>query len=386
MSEYEGREQSLVKHVILRKYLERFAHIIGSWKESITYVDCFSGPWNVRSANLDDSSFAIALAELRKARESSSKRNRDLRLRCFFIEKDQSAYQALKEFAGGANEAEIRTKNKTLEDAVPDILQFLDQDQESFPFILIDPTGWTGFELDVIAPLLKRKPGEVLVNFMTSFVRRFINSSDEATQRSFDRMYGPFKPSAAELREAAEEDLDDVLVTAYKRLLRKTGSYAHVCDAIVLHPEIDSAHFHLVYHTRHLKGVEVFKDAERKAMEMQEQSRAALRGKRMEKEHPSLFPASVMGRTRYSDDLRHRYLAKAKAEIRTLLLSKSHVAYDIAYAHALAYPIVQEQDLRAWIVGWQTEGLVTVVGLKPQPRVLQTEQGHSIERITLTKR
>jgi len=28
--DYAGREQSLVKHYILRNYLERFAHIIGS--------------------------------------------------------------------------------------------------------------------------------------------------------------------------------------------------------------------------------------------------------------------------------------------------------------------------------------------------------------------
>lgn len=53
---YAGREQTLVKHLILGKYLERFAHIIGSHWNSITYVDCFSGPWNVKSDNLSDSS------------------------------------------------------------------------------------------------------------------------------------------------------------------------------------------------------------------------------------------------------------------------------------------------------------------------------------------
>jgi three-Cys-motif partner protein len=42
---YDGREQSLVKHFILEKYLQRFAHIIGSWANTITYIDCFSGPW-----------------------------------------------------------------------------------------------------------------------------------------------------------------------------------------------------------------------------------------------------------------------------------------------------------------------------------------------------
>jgi hypothetical protein len=69
---YVGREQTLVKHFILRHYLERFAHIVGTHWDTITYVDCFSGPWNVRSEELKDSSFSLALDELRKARESLS--------------------------------------------------------------------------------------------------------------------------------------------------------------------------------------------------------------------------------------------------------------------------------------------------------------------------
>ena len=38
---YAGREQTLVKHFILKEYLERFAIIIGSRWQTITYVDCF---------------------------------------------------------------------------------------------------------------------------------------------------------------------------------------------------------------------------------------------------------------------------------------------------------------------------------------------------------
>jgi len=60
---YEGREQTLVKHFVLNAYLERFAHIIGFWADTITYVDCFSGPWRSRSPDLRDTSFAIARDE-----------------------------------------------------------------------------------------------------------------------------------------------------------------------------------------------------------------------------------------------------------------------------------------------------------------------------------
>jgi hypothetical protein len=36
---YEGREQTLIKHFILRHYLERFAHIIGSRWSTLSYID-----------------------------------------------------------------------------------------------------------------------------------------------------------------------------------------------------------------------------------------------------------------------------------------------------------------------------------------------------------
>jgi len=49
---YERREQTQVKHYILRHYLERFAYIVGSWSNSLTYVDGFAGPWNVQSPQI----------------------------------------------------------------------------------------------------------------------------------------------------------------------------------------------------------------------------------------------------------------------------------------------------------------------------------------------
>jgi three-Cys-motif partner protein len=66
---YKGREQTGVKHLFLSEYLQRFGPIISSWCSTITYVDCFSGPWQQQSEALKDTSFFIALQELQRARE-----------------------------------------------------------------------------------------------------------------------------------------------------------------------------------------------------------------------------------------------------------------------------------------------------------------------------
>ena len=181
---YAGREQTLVKHLILRKYIERFAHIIGSHWSSITYVDCFSGPWNVRSDNLEDSSFSIALEELRKARGTYHSKGRKISLRCFFLEKERIPYQKLKQFADQITDVEVMTRNRELEYAVDDILRFVRKGgSQTFPFIFIDPTGWSGIAMEVIKPLLSLNPGEALINFITTHVKRFIESRKRVDAR-----------------------------------------------------------------------------------------------------------------------------------------------------------------------------------------------------------
>lgn len=184
---YTGREQTFIKHFILRNYLERFAIIVGSRWNTLTYVDCFSGPWQVKSEKFEDSSFAIALEQLRRARAVHREQTgRTLMLRCFFLEKTPTAYERLKHFTEQIDDVVIETKNKKLENAIQDILSFVQEGgPNSFPFIFIDPTGWSGFAMETITPLLQLDPAEVLINFMTEHIRRFIESPQKQTQESF---------------------------------------------------------------------------------------------------------------------------------------------------------------------------------------------------------
>src|SRR6201991_762744 len=106
-SAYEGREQTLVKHIILRQYVSAWAHKVGTFCNTLTYVDGFSGPWNAVSDDLSDASFSIALEELRKARETHTAAGRKIQLRCLFIEKDPDAYAKLKAFCDGVPDAVV---------------------------------------------------------------------------------------------------------------------------------------------------------------------------------------------------------------------------------------------------------------------------------------
>ena len=65
---YRRREQTLIKHIILERYLDVVArHILWRWTEFV-FVDGFSGPWAGRTDDYSDTSFGIALRKLREVR------------------------------------------------------------------------------------------------------------------------------------------------------------------------------------------------------------------------------------------------------------------------------------------------------------------------------
>ena len=369
---YAGREQTLVKHFILQKYLERFAYIVGSRWDVLTYVDCFSGPWNVRSETFEDSSFAIALKELRNAKDAlAEKPGRNVQLRCFFLEKNPTAFAKLEEFAKSVKDAKIETRNATLEESVVNITDFVRRGgPKAFPFIFIDPTGWTGFEMKTITPLLRLSPGEVLINFMTGHIRRFLDSPLEETQDSFKRLFGS-GAFRAKVQGLAQLEREDAAVEEYARNAKSVGGFEFACSAIVLHPEIDRTHFNLIYLTRNLRGVEVFKDAEKKAMEVQEIARAeAQQRERVAREGQSeLFASKEVHDSTYYASLRQRYLEKARGLVLKALESKRRLLYDEAWTLALSEPMAWESDLKEWIDAWRSEGRLDVVGLQPRQRV-----------------
>jgi three-Cys-motif partner protein len=378
---YAGREQTLVKHFILETYLERFAHIVGSFWDTITYIDCFSGPWNVRSDRLEDSSFSTALKQLRKAKSDWRDHGRSLSLRCFFLEKETGPYQRLKQFADAATDATIETRNATLEDSIADICDFVKRGgSSSFPFIFVDPTGWTGFAMDVISPLLRFKPGEVLVNFMTGYIRRFAEHSEPGTRATFDHLFGSID-YRSRIANLAGQDREDELVRCYMDAIRKTGKFDYVCSALVLHPAKDRTHFHLIYATRNPKGVEVFKRAEKKAMEVMEQARASAQQRRR---------VTKTGQAEFSFDsesplygdyyvtLRERYLQAAYDRMQEMLTQQRRVLFDHTWAAALQFPLVWDSDLKDWIRDWRKDGSVQLEGLSSSDHVPKRDRDHWI--------
>jgi three-Cys-motif partner protein len=374
---YIGREQTLIKHFIFEKYLERFTHIVGFSWNSITYVDGFSGPWNAQSQDFKDSSFAIALQELRKAQETHHQRNKKLSIRCFFIEKDAKSFAQLEKFAAGERDAEtdIQTFHGGFEKAIPQIVKFIKLGgPNTFPFIFIDPKGWTGYAMGKIAPLFQFYPVEVLINFQTGFISRFIEL--EETRENFKALYDS-EEVRNKIRGLEKEKREDVAVFEYCASLKRVGNFSYVIAAIIPRPEINRTHFHLIYATRHHKGVVVFKDAEKRSIPIMHKVRADAQSRRrlQQKGQFELFPSVELYDESYLESLHKRFCDKAKREVKETLRTQRETLYDALWSGALSFPLVWEGDLRDWLEEWKKGGLVELRGISAKRRAPQLGQG-----------
>lgn len=376
---YEEREQTYVKHYILSEYLALFAQIIGGGWNKVNYVDCFAGPWESRSPDLLDTSFAIALQEFRNAREQLASRGKTVSFRCFFLESDLHAFRRLKLFADGISDIEIKPLNKELEGAIDDIIKFIqDGGAGAFNFFFIDPTGWSGFAMEKIRPLLQVTPGEVLINFMTSFIKRFVEAPSKETRESFVEMFG--EDIRNELKGLTELEREERLVGLYMRNVKRAGGFDYVSAAIVFKPGIETTQFHLIYATRNTKGVEVFKNVEKRAMREMDKVRATSKQRHelQETGQTSLLAPLESHASRELRKRRERYERMAFEKIWSTIASRRRVLYDKLWNIVMPFPLVNDSTLKKWLEAWYREGKIDFEGFTATQRIPRRENENYI--------
>jgi len=64
------------------------------------------------------------------------------------------------------------------------------------------------------------------------------------------------------------------------------------------------------------------------------------------------------------------------------LRAKRRLAYDVAWALALAHPLTWESDLKDWIAAWVEKPALKIEGLIGKQRVPRREKGHTLVWIT----
>jgi three-Cys-motif partner protein len=358
---YFEREQSAVKQYILREYLLPFALIIGTFSD-ISYIDCCAGPWQSRAENYADTSFAGAVSSLVTAQRILAESGHVPKVSCLFIEQDNIAYGRLKEFCSAVREFEARPLQGNFTQKMPEIKRFLQEHGKPFPFFFIDPTGWKPIRIPAITPLLQITPGEVLINFMTSHIRRFLSLEN----LDFDALFG--QGHSLEIAGFHGQERDEAAVFAYASEVKKAGRFNYICTTVVPNPLKQQAHFHLIYGTRDWRGVEKFKEAEKRALKFAGHLRSQARERERERRtNQPAFQFDPIGPTedlqeQYLDMLRTRFLGLANSRVLQEMDSRRRSTYGTLAALYLRRPLVWESDLRELLIKLRSTGVIEIEG------------------------
>jgi three-Cys-motif partner protein len=269
---YRNREQTYVKHQLLRTYLERLFMIIGQYQSVIRYVDCFSGPWSEQDENLQDTSIGISLGIMNKCREGLKGMGKSVRFQALFIEKDKRAFEKLEAYLTVSASPDVITaaRNGEFYDLREKILEWCGQDD--FTFFFIDPKGWKKVvEIPTLEPFLRRPNSEFLINFMYDFLLR--THTQESFHEDMQAIFGSVPDTTGMTPTQKEAYLINLYRSRLKQIAPSRGGNPRTAHVPILYPLRDRTLYHLVYLTRHAKGIVVFMNASEKSELIQRQAR-----------------------------------------------------------------------------------------------------------------
>lgn len=277
---YEGREQALVKHALLKSYLEKLVLIIGmsakkARRVEICFVDCFAGPWGAPDNDLEGTSISLSLKTLAACKEKLATLGVDATMRALYVEKDPAAFSRLSKFLSlkAPPSVEDACLHGDFVDLRDDILRWCGSG--AFTFFFVDPKGWKDIGIETMRPLLQRPRSEFLINFAYNFINR--TASMTIWQEAMTKLLG----SSVKLDGLQPAEREEALVNAYRAGLKacvpvSSPQYrARSAYVTVLDPLHRRTKYHLVYVTCHSTGIVEFMGISERVDLVQRQVRAA---------------------------------------------------------------------------------------------------------------
>ncbi len=254
---------TLAKHDLLRRYLGDWFPIMYKRNKRIIYLDAFAGPGVY--AGGEPGSPLIALETL--ITHKSFPKMSETEFGFVFIEKDKSKCQRLeqeietfwlKQGIDKPSNIEIDVINDEFMNIAQDVLNKIEPKGATLApaFAFIDPFGWSDIRFDLMMQIVSFDKWEILFTFMVEHISRFLNKPN--TQKSLQGFFGTdkYRDFVSLSGDKRIESLRDLFVDQ----LREKGSFSHVTPFEMVSNRGKTECF-LIHGTRHIKGLQVMKDA-----------------------------------------------------------------------------------------------------------------------------
>ena len=273
-TEYEGREQTYIKHSFLTKYLRIAAYKVLQGRSPVfNYVDAFAGPWQLAAEDeYSDASFHQAVETLEEVRADLGRQGRSgLRVQSFFCERKPGAASLLREYAQEHKRLNIRVFEGAFEEHLDDIEASC---RNGFTFTFIDPTGWKIQSASVFR-FLERLRGEFLLNFMAEHINRHAVYSGVTTSIGRFLADPDWEEDFAKLPTTWSNERRVLHLLRTKMKQHRVATY--LPDIAIKRPREDRIKMRLVLGTHSDKGVEVFRDVQEKVERSEMEIRSDLK-------------------------------------------------------------------------------------------------------------
>lgn len=243
------------KHEILRRYLNAWFPILKIVNPSgLNYIDGFAGP-GIYSRG-EDGSPVIAMKSALNHRLPLP------RISFIFIEKDISTAVKLEsvlraQFPNLPSNIGYEVHNGEFAEIITRILDDIDRQSMTIAptFTFVDPFGYSGFPMTVLDRLMKQNATELLITFMASRIRRFL---DPMHENAMDHLY--CSTDWRKARGMNGKAQIDFLLQLYIECLKSRTPAKHVMS-FEMADNNGNTIYHLIFATKHPKGCDVMKEA-----------------------------------------------------------------------------------------------------------------------------
>lgn len=222
-----------VKHLILGRYLNAWLPMMAKYNGRIIFVDGFAGPGKYKGGE-DGSPIIVLKALLDHPRFKDPLQDREIIFS--FIEEDtrRADYlgQEVKRLAAARpfpKWLKWEVEPRQFAPVMSEILDDLDKRGSKLAptFVFVDPFGFSGAPLQVIARIAGHPRCECLITFMFEYINRFLEHPDPKIAAHYDELFGtPRWRTITQIRDP--EQRRDGIITLYQEQLTKVARFEYV--------------------------------------------------------------------------------------------------------------------------------------------------------------
>ena len=248
---------TIAKHELLERYLNAWFPIISKHNNRINYIDGFAGPGQYSGGEKGSPIIAIESAMKHIVGNTISS---SVKLNFFFVERDKISaahlneqlerFKAQPQFRIEVIEGEFSEKMSTA------LSKFETGDKTPTPiFAFIDPFGFSGIPMSLVARILQYPKCEVFINIMVEFVNRFLSHPNETVASHFPETFGT--KEVLEIPSRPGNRLANILAL-YRAQLRQHAKFVGRFD---MHGRKDQKTYSLFFATNNATGFIKMKEA-----------------------------------------------------------------------------------------------------------------------------